>query len=71
MTTIHTTEFMETIDLICWKYYGHTNGTVEAVLEANYGLSFTTPTLPMGLDIVLPDIETEPETTVRLWDIQE
>lgn len=70
MTTIHTTEYMETIDFICWKYYGHTNGTVEAVLEANYGLAKMPALLPLGVDIILPDLEPEPEQTIRLWDVE-
>lgn len=29
----------ETLDALCWRHYGSTAGTVEAVLDANPGLA--------------------------------
>lgn len=62
----------DTIDRICWGYYGRTSGAVEAVLEANraIGLASRGPILPAGLVLDLPDLSsaTVAETTVSLWD---
>ncbi|SBW13018.1 Tail protein X [uncultured Alphaproteobacteria bacterium] len=61
----------DTIDRICWAYYGRTSGAVEAVLEANRatGLAARGPILPAGLVIDLPDLEAaSAETTISLWD---
>ena len=69
MTTIYTTKAYDTIDLICWKYYGRTEGTTEAVLEANYGLSCHQLFLPIGIDIILPETEKPKPKTIRLWNL--
>ena len=29
----------DTIDLLCWRYYGRTAGVTEAVIDANKGIS--------------------------------
>jgi phage tail protein X len=44
----------ETIDALCWRHYGSTNGTVEAVLEANPGLADDGVMLPMGTIVEMP-----------------
>jgi phage tail protein X len=42
----------DTVDAICWRYYGRTAGTVEAVLEANTGAWPTwVAVLPMGTQV--------------------
>ena len=70
MATVHTTRQGETVDLVCFSYYGRTSGTVEAVLEANRGLSALGPILPIGTKILLPDMPSV--STARpltsLWD---
>ncbi len=38
----------ETLDALCWRHYGSTAGTVEAVLEANPGLAQHGVVRPMG-----------------------
>ena len=56
------------LDDICYRVYGHPNGTVEKVLEANDFLGFQPPVLPAGLKIQLPEINDKKSTqTVRLW----
>ena len=57
----------ETLDYICWKYYGRTN-VVEQVLQANRHLAKLDAVLPCGVKINLPTIE-EPEDTkkIKLW----
>ncbi|MEM5403905.1 MULTISPECIES: tail protein X [Paraburkholderia] len=46
----------DTVDAICWRYYGRTDGTVEAVLEANEGLADLGVVLPTGTPVELPDL---------------
>lgn len=59
----------DTLDLICWQFYGRTQGVVEQVLEHNRGLAALGPILPHGTAVILPDISTQPQqTTVQLWD---
>lgn len=60
----------DTIDFVCWKFYGSTaNKVVESVLDANFGLADYGAQLPAGLAISLPEL-TEPSKTqgVKLWD---
>ena len=60
----------DSLDAVCWRHYGRQAGAVEAVLEANPGLSEVGPILPAGLVIGLPELpSTSPEIeTVSLWD---
>ncbi|MDP5672882.1 tail protein X, partial [Pseudomonas aeruginosa] len=44
----------DTVEAICWRYYGRTAGVTEAVLEANHGLADHGPTLPPGLKVTMP-----------------
>jgi len=64
---IYVTKDGETLDYICWKYYGKTN-VVEQVLMANRHLAKLDAVLPGGVKINLPTIE-EPEDTkkIKLW----
>lgn len=64
------TQQNDTVDTLCWRYYGRTAGVVEAVLDANPGLASYGAVLPAGLLITLPDIQTSaPERQmVSLWD---
>lgn len=60
----------DTVDAICWRFYGRTSGVTEAVLEANPGLAEQGPVLPMGQIVNMPDVA-EPDTqqqSVNLWD---
>lgn len=59
----------DTIDRICWKHYERQAGAVEAVLDANPGLSDRGPVLSAGVLINLPELpEPEAEQGVSLWD---
>jgi phage tail protein X len=61
----------DTVDRIVWLYYGRQNdGIVEAVLAANHDLASYGPILPEGLQIALPEISDDDQSTgsVRLWD---
>jgi phage tail protein X len=59
----------DTLDWICWRYYGRTQDAVEAVLEANMGLAELGPVYDAGLTIRLPALPTAPpQDVIRLWD---
>ncbi|VVE67904.1 phage tail protein [Pandoraea anapnoica] len=59
----------DTVDAICWRVFGRTQGVVEATLAANPGLADLGPILPHGHPIDLPDQPAQAEKkTVQLWD---
>ena len=60
----------DTVDAICWRYYGRTAGVTEAVLEANPGLADLGPILPQGVMVNMPEAQsTAPvRQMVNLWD---
>jgi phage tail protein X len=60
----------ESLDSICYNYYGTTSsGQVEATLEANRPLNLPAygPELPAGLIITLPEVEAQVATTTSLF----
>ena len=69
MSQIYVTRQFDELDHICWRYYGRTQQTVEAVMLANPNLAELMPILPGGVTILLPDLPA-PSTseTVRIWD---
>lgn len=59
----------DTVDRICYRYYGYTAGVTEAVYEANPGLAGLGPVLPEGTQVRLPDIAEKPtQSTIQLWN---
>ncbi|MGK0703298.1 tail protein X [Yokenella regensburgei] len=59
----------DTLDALCARYYGRTEGVVETVLQANSGLSELGVILPHGTAIDLPDVQSSPVTEViNLWE---
>ena len=59
----------DTIDLICYRYYGKTAGVTEQVIEANPELVNIGPELPNGTEVYLPEqTATAEKTTISLWD---
>lgn len=71
MTMRYKTREGDTVDSICWEYYGGIIGSVEKVLEANPGLAAKGAVLDAGIVVTLPDIPSPPERRrrpVRLWD---
>ena len=66
---IYRTKDGDTLDQICWKHYGRTSGIVEQVLSANRHLEEADAVLVAGIQITLPEINTQrQENAVRLWD---
>ena len=43
----------DTVDALCWRHYGRTQGVTEQVLQANPGLAEHGPFLPHGLQVEL------------------
>ena len=60
----------DTVDSLCWQYYGRTAGVTEAVLEANPGLADHGPILPQGLVVNMPEAQASApqRQMVQLWD---
>lgn len=60
----------DTVDSLCWQFYGRTAGVTEAVLEANPGLADLGPLIPHGTPVTLPDAvpQAEQRQVVNLWD---
>jgi phage tail protein X len=56
------------LDTVCHHYYGHLNGTVEAVLAANPGLADELQPFRAGVIILLPDLPAQTLEEVQLWD---
>lgn len=59
----------DTLDMLCLRHYGRTEGVVEAVLLANPGLAELGVILPHGTLVSLPEVSAAPVSeTVNLWD---
>lgn len=55
------------LDILCFRYYGDLQGTVEAVLDANLGLADIAQPYAAGVVIVLPDIDVQVDKPIQLW----
>lgn len=66
-TTFRTSEG-DLLDTLCHQFYGHLSGTVEAVLEANQGLSDELQPFRAGLLIRFPDLTADKVESLMLWD---
>ena len=59
----------ETVDEICWRFYGRTTDMTETVLLANPGLAEKGAVMPAGLLIEMPNVTAEPgQPLIQLWD---
>ncbi|HFH0457513.1 TPA: tail protein X [Salmonella enterica subsp. enterica serovar Virchow] len=59
----------DTVDAICWRYFGATQGVTEEVYRINPGLAETGPLLRQGQAVILPDVTpTQEKTLIQLWD---
>ncbi|WP_350614736.1 tail protein X [Pseudomonas sp. HY7a-MNA-CIBAN-0227] len=68
MATTCRTSDGDMLDVICHNFYGHLNGTVEAVLGANQGLSEEAQPYRAGVLIRLPDLLAPVDDVVMLWN---
>ncbi|WP_277760826.1 tail protein X [Pseudomonas sp. A34-9] len=55
------------LDTLCYHAYGHLDGTVEAVLDANQGLADEPQPYRAGIVIELPDLAAPSNGDVMLW----
>ena len=59
----------DTVDALCWRHLGATQGVVEETLEMNPGLAKLGPILSAGLLVQLPEKQKTPtRRAVNLWD---
>ena len=59
----------DTVDSMCWRYYGRTAGVVEKVYAANKGIADLGALLPHGTAIDMPDVAEQPQQEIlKLWD---
>jgi len=64
----------ETLDAICWRVLGRTEGVTEQAYELNRDLAVLGPNLPGGTRVILPDLTPAASAapprraTVKLWD---
>ncbi|WP_299939204.1 tail protein X [uncultured Nitratireductor sp.] len=70
MAQRYVTRQNEMLDAICRRVYGDESGYVEKVLDANSGLAALGVALPMGVEIVLPELAPASGAVpvVNLWD---
>lgn len=69
MATRYRTKTGDTLDWICWTFYGAQSGAVEQVLESNPKLATLPPELPENIEIILPELSiTNKDGGVKLWD---
>ena len=68
MATTCRTSDGDLLDTVCHHYYGHLNGTVEAVLAVNQGLADEPQPFRAGVIILLPDLPAQTLEDVQLWD---
>jgi phage tail protein X len=68
---IATAQDGETVDALCWRVLGRTQGVTEQVLDLNRGLAAVGPELPGGTEVILPDVSElaiARRESVNLWD---
>ncbi|MFJ2328551.1 tail protein X [Pseudomonas sp. NPDC087690] len=68
MATTCRTSDGDLLDTICHNYYGHLDGCVEAVLDANQGLADEEQPYRAGVVIVLPDLPQPVTEAITLWN---
>lgn len=70
MAQTYITRDGDTVDYIAWAQYGsQLSQVIDAVLSANPGIADHGPTLPAGITMTLPDVDTSPTGSdgVSLW----
>lgn len=56
----------DTVDSLCFRYYGTTQGVTEKVLDANPGLCRQV-FLDAGQDVEMPEPEKKKREMIQLW----
>ncbi|WAC70811.1 tail protein X [Roseateles sp. SL47] len=57
----------DTVDALCWRHLGRTDGVVADTLLLNPGLAEWGPILPVGLLVELPTPKPSTRDMVQLW----
>ncbi len=68
MADIYTTIDGDTLDWICWRFYGRQSVAAEAVLAANPGLAAHGVDYEAGMEITLPVLSVPKRAPMRLWE---
>lgn len=61
----------DTVDKICYRYFGRAGAVTEQTLELNRHIADAGPVLPAGTAIVLPDSaggDHSVSASTKLWD---
>lgn len=59
----------DTVDALCWRYFGRTESVLEQVYANNAGLADVGAILPHGFPVELPELPSSAvRETVQLWD---
>ncbi|WP_107759603.1 tail protein X [Dickeya sp. Secpp 1600] len=59
----------DTLDVLCYRYYGRTQDVVETVMQSNPGLADLGPILPHGTAVTLPDMNASgSQESVNIWE---
>lgn len=59
----------DTLDALCYRHYGRTEGVVEEILGSNPGLADIGTLLPHGTAVELPVVNAESQKEfLNLWD---
>ena len=67
---VYISQSSDTIDGICFAFYGSSTGFTEIVLDANPDLALEPDFLPPGLRITLPEpaAVTPRRSVIQLWE---
>lgn len=57
----------DTVDALCWRHLGRTDGVVAETLRINPGLADLGPFLPVGQLVKLPTLQPSTRPMVQLW----
>lgn len=59
----------DSLDALCYRYYGRTQGVVETVMQSNPGLADLGPILPHGTAVTLLDISvSSSQESINIWE---
>lgn len=58
----------DTLDGICYRYFGDKSNALLPQMIALNPTTSPTAILPLGVQVILPKNEIQPNATIRLWD---
>lgn len=67
MATTYRTSSGDILDTLAYRHYGHLNGVVEAIYQANPGLPAQPQPFAAGVVILFPDIDQPSGDAIQLW----